>query len=325
MQQPQANMSHDAENKMKFIVCAPRYDDTSGGSIVLHKLAEVLGVMGHEALLWPLHRVHLRPHPFSAAWWRRCVYAATRIYRPLYSTKPGLPLKLAKESDIDNAIVIYPEIVSGNPLKSRKYVRWLLHRKGHHVSNTKFKHGDLYFCYQEAFNDHHEGLHYGGVLRVLDLMLDVYSNTNPGERSGTCFMIRKGKSRRDLPSFRGKLVVDGVSHQALAKIFNEKKYCYFYDPYTAYSSYAAVCGCIPVIIPPPDLRREDWEPAGGRKPGIAYGCDDIPYAIASRQILLDRMTNAEKESIESTKRFINTVRDHFYPTGSAQMPSTRNH
>jgi hypothetical protein len=296
---------------MKFIICAPRYEETSGGSIVLHKLAQILGALGHEVSLWPMHRIRLRPRPVPAPWWYRCTYAITRIYRPLYRTKPGQPVRLARTSDVDDSIVVYPETVAGNPLQAKRCVHWLLYRKEHLLDSGMLQPGDLYFCYQEAFNNPHKGLDYGGVLHVVDLMMDVYRNTHPGERSGACYMLRKGKSREDLPSLRGKLVVDGMSHQALAKIFNQTKYCYFYDPFTAYSWYAAACGCIPVVVPVPGMTREEWEPDGGRKPGIAYGEDDIPYAMESRDVLLRGMADAETKSIESVQRFVEITRAHF--------------
>lgn len=296
--------------KPRFIVCAPRFSETSGGSIALHKLAQILGILGHEVLFWPLHRVELRARPFSGAWWRKYSYIATRLYRPRYSTIPGSILRIAEESDVNDSVVVYPDIVRGNPLKARRYVRWLLY----HVMSRNAKaasDGDLYFCYQEAFNHDCGKMEYGGTLHVAHWLLNIYKQTNFGTRSGSCYMIRKGKSRPDLPSLRGKVIVDGLDHRSLARIFNEKKYCYFYDAYTGYSSYAAVCGCIPVIVPVPGMGRNTWEPNGGKKPGIAYGEVDIPYAIETRPLLLQRLADAESKSLDSVKRFVSVVEKHF--------------
>ncbi|MGN6313441.1 MAG: hypothetical protein ACTHMO_06755 [Rhodanobacteraceae bacterium] len=297
--------------KPKFIVCAPRYSETSGGSIALHKLAQLLGILGYEALFWPLHRVKLRALPLSSAWLRKYSYIATRLYRPRYSTIPGSILRIASKSDINDSIVIYPDIVRGNPLEARRYVRWFLYHVNINEAKKTATDGDLYFCYQEAFNHDYGGMKYGGTLHVSHWLLDIYKQTNFGDRSGACYMIRKGKSRPDLPSFRGKTVVDGMDHRSLAKVFNEKKYCYFYDAYTGYSAYAAACGCIPVIVPVPGLDRSAWEPNGGRKPGIAYGEGDIPYAIETRPLLLQRMADAESKSLDSVGHFLAVVEKHF--------------
>lgn len=304
-------MPDKADNKLKFIVCAPRYDDTSGGSIVLHKLAQILGTLGHEALLWPLYRIPPRPRPFSAAWWRRISYVLTRTYRPWYHTRPGSILRLAKPRDISEAIVVYPEIIHGNPLNAARYVRWMLYGGPPNAQYANYSPEDLYFCFQKAFDRHYDGLKFGGILYVVDLMLDIYVQTNFRQRSGVCYMIRKGKARSDLPSLDGKLVVDGLKHRRLAKIFNEKQYCYFYDPYTAYSSYAAACGCIPVVVPVAGIPADAWEPDGGSKPGIAYGEAQIRHAVRSRRALLERMAMAEQRSTESVERFVEILKCHF--------------
>lgn len=304
-------MSSDIpETKPKFIVCAPRYSETSGGSIALHKLAQLLGSLGYEVGFWPSHRVKLHARPFSAAWWRKYSYIATRLYRPRYSTIPGSILRVAGESDINESIVIYPDIVHGNPLEARRYVRWLLYHVGTNGEKAAAD-DDLYFCYQEAFNRNCDRMRYGGVLHVAHWLLDIYKQTNFGNRSGACYMIRKGKSRPDLPSLRDKVVVDGLDHRSMARIFNEKKYCYFYDAYTGYSSYAAACGCIPVIVPAAGMERSIWEPNGGQKPGIAYGEDDIPYAIETRPLLLQRLADTENKSLDSVRHFVAVVEKHF--------------
>lgn len=300
----------DRGTKPKFIVCAPRYSETSGGSIALHKLTQLLSTLGYEALLWPLHRVNLRAPLFSAAWWGRYSYLATRLYRPRYSTIPGSMLRVATKADINDSIVIYPDIVGGNPLEAGRYARWLLYHLSTQYATT-VSDGDLYFCYQEAFNHDYSMMTYGGVLHVTHWLLDIYKQTNFGDRSGACYMIRKGKSRQDVPSLRGKVVVDGMDHRSLARVFNEKKYCYFYDLYTGYSLYAAACGCIPIVVPIPGIERNTWEPNGGRKPGIAYGEIDIPYAIETRPLLLQYLADAEINNLDSVKRFVAVIEKHF--------------
>lgn len=279
--------------------------------MVLHRLSVELTKQGHQTLLWPLHRACIGFHPLSRQWWHRWTYAATRLYRPWYGTRPGAQLNVACMEDLDDAIVIYPEIVVGNPLRAKRYVRWILYRSDLAITRSGFRRGDLCFCYQDAFNVGLSNMTYGGVLHVTDLLLDIYKRTNAEPRSGISYMIRKGNTRTDLPSFRGKDVLDHMSHTEIAHAFNACERCYFYDAYTFYSTYASVCGCIPVIVPLPGMSRNEWEPNGGRKPGLAYGEEDISYAVESRPLLLANLQHIEAVTAEHVARFATVTSQHF--------------
>jgi hypothetical protein len=291
---------------MKFVICAPRYEPSSGGSIVLYKLARLLQQLGHDVRIWPAHRVPARG--IAATAWRRAAYAATRLYRPRFRPHPELAGKIATKADLGDGIVVYPEIVPGNPLRAARYVRWLLYKPGGQGMASGHAPGDLYFCFQEAFNTGCDGMRYGGVLRVEDWMTDIYAQSNSGAREGACYMVRKGKTRTDLPRLAGLEVVDGLDHARLARIFNARRACYFFDPYTAYSEYAALCGCIPIVVPLPGVGKDAWTPGG--RPGVAYGEDDVENAIASRPRLLQFVRESEQASLDSVRRFVSIVREH---------------
>jgi hypothetical protein len=124
-------------------------------------------------------------------------------------------------------------------------------------------------------------------------------------------MVRKGRDRADLPDLAGQWVLDGLDHAALAAAFNECRVCYFYDAYTAYSDYAAACGCIPVVVPMPGIAKSAWVPEPGGRPGVAYGDDDIPHALATREGLLDYMRGVEARNLVSVGHFVAVVARHF--------------
>ena len=218
---------------------------------------------------------------------------------------------MATAADVAGSVVIYPEIIGGNPLRAKRYVRWLLHQPGFHGGRTRYRTGDLYFCYQEAFNRHCEGMIFGGALTVFEVLLDIYQQTNYGPRTRVGYMIRKGRHREDSPDLRGEWVLDGLDHQALARAFNECRICYFYDAYTAYAGYAAACGCIPVIVPMPGVSKEAWVPEEGSRFGLAYGDADIPHALATRAALLENMRRMEHQNEASVRQFVSVVAAHF--------------
>ncbi|WP_458071584.1 hypothetical protein [Rhodanobacter sp. BL-MT-08] len=295
----------------KFIIYASRYRDESGGAIVLHKLCDTLNKIGHEAKVWPLWRPRLSSNMTLNSVPSALAYLGSRIYRGPFSTNKRYETPIAKASDVEGSIVVYPEIVSGNPLGADRYVRWLLHKPGFHEGKFKYSSGDLCFSYQDAFNNLGSDMHYGGMLTVAELFLDVYVLKNTGARTKTCHMIRKGKDRIDLPDLRNEWVVDGHSHQELAEIFNQCKICYFYDLYTMYAAYAAMCGCIPVVVPVDGVSKDQWVSEESNRVGLAYGVDDIPYAVDTRGRLLENVRAVNNGNLESVQRFVSIVSSHF--------------
>jgi hypothetical protein len=242
---------------------------------------------------------------------RTVAYFGSKLVRVGYSRNPTYETPLAKSIDLDKSIVVYPEIVSGNPLRAPRYVRWLLHEPGFHEGTFSHAAGDLYFCYQEAFNKNCPGMVYGGLLTIADTFLDIYRQVNTGERRKVCYMIRKGIDRKDLPDLSKLWVVDGYSHHELASAFNECRVCYFYDPYTTYTAYAAACGCIPVIVPMAGVSKKEWVPEEDRSYGVAYGEDDIQYAIETRELMLNQLHAIAHNNLTSAQCFVTTVTKHF--------------
>ena len=230
----------------KFIIYAPRYADDSGGSIVLHKLCDVLNKQGFASKLWPFGKPRLSAHAPVRSSASSLAYIGSQLYRKPFRTNKNYNTPIAKIEILMLSIVVYPEIVSGNPLSAKRYVRWFLHKPGFHKGNFEYKKRDLCFSYQGAFNSTGNVITYGGILTIYEAFLTTYRLVNFGPRTKTCYMIRKGERRNDLPDLSQQWIVDGRTHEELVKIFNECKACYFYDLYTAYATYAAVCGCIPL-------------------------------------------------------------------------------
>lgn len=298
-------------NKLKFVICAPPYDERSGGSIVLHKLCDLLNKHGHMALLWPINKPSFTWNTSLRYFLQATAYYSSRLYRKRYSIRKDYDTPIAVASDIANSIVIYPEIVYDNPLGATHYVRWFLHKPGFHTGKYKFNKGELYFCYQEAFNLPELDMIYGGWLNVTESFRDIYKITNTSPRTKVCYIIRKGKERTDIPSMDNCWVVDDLGHYELAGAFNECTHCYFYDLHTMYSTYAALCGCIPVIVPLPGVSKEQWIPEEALRFGLAYGENDIPHALATRDLLIDHMDRDEESNSKSIRCFVDVVRNFF--------------
>lgn len=59
------------------------------------------------------------------------VPAYPTFYEKSTATHPDWHTPLARDEHVQDGIVIYPEIIPDNPLRSRRVVRWLLNRPGY--------------------------------------------------------------------------------------------------------------------------------------------------------------------------------------------------
>ncbi|MDL0430166.1 hypothetical protein QPM17_03460 [Marinobacter sp. TBZ242] len=297
----------------RFVIYTPLYRENSGGIIVLHKLASLLRAMGHDVKIWPQQKPAIYELATVPGWKKAVLWAKWRALGLLGRKDLRSPYRLsvARHKDINDSIVLYPEIVAGNPLRSSKVVRWLLNKPGAISGVVDFGENDLFFFYQEKFNDWALNPDTNNRLTVTELMSDTYVSENTGTRNGQCYMVRKGKNRALDYHDKNAVRVDGVSHKELAKIFNECKYFICYDPYTMYCRYAAMCGCIPVVVPENGVTKEEWRPEIYNRYGIAYGWDDVPWAVETRPQLMEFLSESERRNEELARNFVATVEKRF--------------
>lgn len=291
-----------------YIIYSPLYTDTSGGILVLHRLASLLRDAGETVRLWPFdlpapdnHSMHSWVH-----WYRK------RLKRFLRgrSVKSPLHIPLAKATDVSQSIVVYPEIVSGNPLGSKRVVRWLLNKPSPQLANT-YGHDECFFYFLPQF-DVPEATHGDAQqLHVLELMRELYMNTNKRPRDQVCYMVRKGKDRSLDQHPSTAKCLDGLPHKQIAKCFSQSHMFISYDLYTFYSRYAAMSGCISVVVPQPGLSKTQWRPEEMGRLGIAYGIQDIDWAVQTRDRLLSHLDEAESDSRRSVERFVQLTQSRF--------------
>jgi hypothetical protein len=80
--------------------------------------------------------------------------------------------------------------------------------------------------------------------------------------------------------------------------------CVSYDPYTMYSSFAAMCGCLSVVVPEEGVLKDDWYPDPEDRYGMAYGFDDLANAEQTRHLVLPRLKAQEQSANESVRAFV---------------------
>jgi hypothetical protein len=159
----------------------------------------------------------------------------------------------------DNTVVIYPEIVSGNPLNAKNVVRWILLELGIEMPLDHYKKWSLndkvyYWETKENIKNYKQ-------LSSPFLNTIIFKNNNSGERTKTCYLVKKGILIHKNINYihpPNSIRIDNLSLQEINNIFNECKFFYTYDANTAYIIYATICGCIPIIYPIEGISKEEY-------------------------------------------------------------------
>lgn len=324
-----------APNTLKnFLIFTPSYNELIGGSIVLHKLCHLINRTGREAYITPYFRTFELNR-------RNVIDAfsdfAKEMYRSLrfaFRTNPSFntPVIMHPDDikDWNDWILVYPETVFGNPLGATNVVRWLLHNPGFHTGCIYYRRNELYFRY----DSHIKPFHFPGsttspnVLKVIHYPLEYYNAEKTAtERHGTAYAIRKGKGKRIQHDLRDSILIDGKSHKQVATIFKSVKTFISYDVYTAYSIFAALCGCDSVIIPDDGVDEESWSPNPKSRYGLAYGFENIAKARTTKHLLRERLLREESGTMANVAAFVNEVDSFFrgdvlFQHGSRERPSS---
>jgi hypothetical protein len=208
----------------------------------LYRLCHHLNSAGYSAAIQPL----FGPIECTTAW--------------------STPVHLGPTMD---SIVIYPEIVVGNPLNARRVVRWTLNNPGLLGGETRYSHDEMVF----TFNPDRlaivsaaagEDLGQNRVLRVelIDPMYIYPDFSVP--KTIDCFFVHKGpKVRTEILTEAGLVRVEDntPTMQRLGELLRRTRTLYSYDHASTILKEAAICGCR-VLVVHDDGRLLDPETCG---------------------------------------------------------------
>ena len=293
--------------KKKYIVMTPSYNENSGGIVVLHKLCDLLNSLGYEAYVMPYRysyyvtRYNILSEGFNFLKW-----SVWNFFKPFRRNEFfNTPIFSGSQPINDEFIVIYPEVVFGNPLGAKNVVRWLLHQPGYHEGVFYYSPGELIYKFNSAIRD----FEYPGSktseddLKVIHYPIDLYyPPQKESVRSGTAYCVRKGKGKKSIQDHSQDTLIDDLNHSQVANVFRQSKYFISYDEHTAYSIFAVLCGCISVVVPGDGIPIENWYPNEEDRFGIAYGLENIEWSVLTahkvrEHVLLEEQNSADRVSM----------------------------
>ena len=200
------------------------------------------------------------------------------------------PNLLWRHFDKKNTVVIYAEIVRGNPLNGTHVVRWIMNTPGVCGGDGIYDLSDHIFQYHPWYPVD-EKYQAQGLLTAIDLdhQLKTYQDKNLPERTGGAFLVRKGrdKNHNQHPAdfVHADPLLEKMTDEEAADFFNEIETFISYDDMTWISVQAALCGCKSIIIPGEGDRSAENLKRVNRINGLAYGFDDQDWADKTRHQL----------------------------------------
>lgn len=271
-------------SRLKYIIDINIFLPNSGGIVALHKLCHDLRSIGEEA-----YTLCAKTHPHLDA--------------------PHIN-SCGKKFTQDEIVIIYPEIVSGNPHNCKNVVRWALNTPGEPFYQNK-KPSDLIFKYSDFFHlkDENESK---GLLTTTFVDKDIFYNSNL-KRSGSAFFVKKGGAHKSIhPATSIDLSKHEHNWQYMANTLRSVEYFYCYDNACFWVVLAALCGCIPIVVPDSDMLAEEWYQKFPHKQcGVAYGIDKIQHAKDTQERIWDNLEKFYKSQLSTVEKFVEVCNINF--------------
>lgn len=292
----------------KIIIWTPKLDYQVGGIVVLHNLAKDLLELGYRVMLYNPEG-HRYENPFCG--------------------------QFAEFSDVDDrAVVVYPEVVEGNPLKALNVVRWMLCDIGVHTSPDIYKSWnakDLVFHFS-SFNSTYNP---EDLTILYTLWIDPKIENKGLKRSGSCYLFRKASLFHEYIRMihpMDAVMIDHCSNEEIIQIFNEKETFYNYDPHSYYDAIAVMCGCPAVVYPLAGVSKLDWlkskasfQAFNGKKDnmsGIAYGVNDLKHALETLSLAREEQKQAVEFGKSTVKNFGEMIHSYFFEQSAKDALNT---
>jgi hypothetical protein len=262
----------------KFVIYTYPFSFGIGGVQFLHKLCDILNNLGYSAYLYP----QPFPNQIDSSFFINESYNTPLVTQDILN-------------NIDECIVIYPEIIKGNPLMAKNVVRWILNLSTSY--NKTYGTNDIIFYHSKLFYD--DSLkQYDNNLSIIEYHSKIFKNYNI-PRKNDCYCVRKCPN----PKFNHPLNAieitwaDSSNLEYLVNIFNTTNNFYCYDDTTFLAVQAAMCGCVPIIIPYRYTKDEWYNAHDINKYGMAYGNEknEIEHAVNSRHVLLEYIKKNETD------------------------------
>jgi hypothetical protein len=234
--------------KPKFLIASPGYNKKNYGIVVLHDLCHALNELGYEAAI-----AFFGAHPEKDGEWRWFVCNHPAAY------KPGMKFQMldadnpvsALQEYTQNGIMIYPDLIAGNPLGAPRVCKYVLYT----AYDTDFG-SDYVLTFSKLFR---KPLDYHGVLFSVNSDINMHSRDVAPFFERTFDATYFGKA----PSYSHKIPETIVlerewptDKEQLGVFLRNCRFLFTWDCVTSTLYDAIRCGCVPVLLHDDQIPRD---------------------------------------------------------------------
>ncbi len=276
-------IEYDNIVKKGYIIYALNYSRQSAGLYCLYKLCHDLNAAGFKSFMT----------------WTN--------YSPSDLNAPVISIRHAKRLAKQGYIVVYPEIVSGNPLKAKKVARWVLNKPGALGGDLHFCDQELIFIYADIFGAGITNTISGKLfLPTIDESIFYDDERSLCERSLECYYLGKAswKDGYVKPATAFEVTRTSPKRTELGKLFRASRVLYCFDNTTVLVYEAIMCGCPVVLIPDGTQTLIDYQNSELGMEGISWGITPGRAVKTDTQAFKVNYARVKKEYFEQLSLFV---------------------
>lgn len=225
--------------KLRFLIATPKYDHKIGGVMALHNLCDALNRVGYEAAI-----VFFGGGPINFNWAysnHPDLYHPNHLRVELSMSNPNEAIK----DFLKNGVVIYPEIVQGNPLGASRVVKYLLYTDENYARNSP---NEYVLSFSKAFNSNPDSFLFQSLSD-----LNFHSNNAPhwSKRTMDITYFGKGPKFTDCFKINDTLMLSRTwpeDKNQLGILLRQCRYFFTWDCISQTNIDALLCGAVPVFL-----------------------------------------------------------------------------
>jgi hypothetical protein len=286
-------------NNNPYYIYAPSYAQTSMGIKILHHLCHYLNLKGYPAFLFDFSRlIKFKVNP--------------QLISPILNENV---INCHREANL-SPIVVYPDVVNGNPLNSNNVVRYILNYAGLLGGQKDFNENELIYCYTKKISDKID--HKNKRILFMPPLINeqiFYQPENDSKRSGGCYYGAKYKEfhkQKTFP-FTDNLIEitrdkkDSHTTKQIGELFRNSEFFVAYED-TSLITESLLCGCPAILLKNNFFDGTQLAEFELSKFGSTNNIDVESIKNARKEIPLF-LNNYRKASFEFENQFENFIKD----------------